>query len=585
MKTKIYTIIIVLLVVITSCEITDTVPEDSITDLSYWKKVDDLKLFANSFYTTLSAPSSTNEDTSDNVVTNSPNPRLFNTMTVPGSGGGWSSDDWKNIRNLNYFLTRYKSVTGDEGEINQYVGEIHFFRANEYFNKVKDFGDVPWIDKDITITDATLLNKARDSRTFITDKIIADLDTAIADLKLPSGIAAGRLHQFAALQMKARICLYAGTWMKYRKITGWESYLQKAADASTKIMNEGGYDIPKGEALYKFEGYPLFYKQQFIQEDLTGNKECVLPRIYKQDLMMNWLSRTVNEAGWGVSKDFIESFLCTDGQSIASSPLYLGDDSVQMEMANRDPRLRNMIDNKNLPYYLDGIKPISYPVTPVAVNTCPTGYMASKFRTPEPAQNEANHTTFDWFVFRYAEVLLIFAEAKAELGTITQTDLDNSVNKLRARLDEPGNFTMGRLSINPPVDPLATVNGQPRYGYALSPLLYEIRRERRIELAFEGFRWDDICRWNAGKLIENPKTMLGIVVNDGVINRYKLYNGGSDLFATRTLFQLTDWDGNAKKLLQIYSNMTRTWNDKLYLKPLPTDQLTLNPNLVQNPGW
>jgi starch-binding outer membrane protein, SusD/RagB family len=256
-----------------------------------------------------------------------------------------------------------------------------------------------------------------------------------------------------------------------------------------------------------------------------------------------------------------------------------------MEMTNRDPRLRNMIDNKNMPYYLNGVVPISYPVTPVLVSTCPTGYMAFKFRDPTPAQNEANHCSYDWYVFRYAEVLLIYAEAKAELGTITQADLDNTINKLRARLDEPGNFTMGKLSLNPPVDPLATVSGNPRYGYAVSSLIYEIRRERRIELAFEGFRWDDIVRWNAGKLIENPKTMLGIVVNTDVSNRYKYYNGGTDQFKTRTLYTLTDWDGKTKTLLKVYSNTSRTWNDKLYLSPLPTDQLTLNTKLVQNPGW
>ena len=585
MKIKIFVIITLLLVIVTSCDVTNLEPQDAITDLSYWKNVDDLKLFANSFYPTLSAPDANLDNTSDNAVPNTPDSRLFNTMTVPGSGGGWSNDDWKNIRNLNYFLTHYGKVSGDESEITQYVGEIHFFRANEYFKKVRTFGDVPWIDKDLNITDAALLNKARDPRAIVLDKVIADLDTAITDLKLPSDVAAGRLHKFAALQMKARVCLYVGTWMKYRSITGWESYLQKAADVSATIMSEGGYDIPKGEALYKFDGYPLYYKQQFIQEDLTSNKECVMPRIYKKDLLTHYLSRSVNESQWGASKDFIESFLCIDGQSIANSPLYLGDDSAQMEMANRDPRLRNMIDNKNLPYYLDGVKPISYPVTPVAVSTCPTGYMASKFRTPEPAQNEANQTTYDWYVFRYAEVLLIFAEAKAELGTITQADLDNSINKLRSRLDEPGKFTMGRLDLNPQADPLSTVNGHPRYGYTVSPLIYEIRRERRIELAFEGFRWDDICRWNAGVLIENPKTMLGIVVNNDVISRYELYNGGTDQFATRSLYQLTDWDGKSKKLLQVYSNSTRTWNDKLYLSPLPTDQLTLNPNLGQNSGW
>lgn len=585
MKIKIYIICVLLLTAFYSCDVTNTVPEDAITDLNYWKQTDDLKLFANQFYTTLSAPSATIDQTSDNMVPNSPDNRLFNNMTVPGSGGGWSSGDWTNIRNVNYFLTHYQTVQGDAGVINQYVGEIRFFRANEYFNKVKRFGDVPWIEKDLSTTDSELLSKARDPQKLVIDKIIADIEFAVNNLKNPSEVESGRLHKYAALQMLARVCLYEGTWLKYRNLSGWEAYLTKAVASATTIMNSGNYGIEKGNALYMYDGYPLFYKQQFIQEDLTANKECVMPRIYKKDLLMHYMSRSVNETGIGVSKDFIEDFLCVDGKPVALSPLYLGDDSLQMEIANRDPRLRNIVDNKFMPYYLDGVKPISYPVTPIAVNQCPTGYMASKFRTPDPAQNEALKTTYDWYVFRYAEVLLTYAEAKAELGTLSQTDLDNSINKLRARLDEPGKFAMGRLSINPEADPLATVNGSPRYGYIVSPIIYEIRRERRIELAFEGFRWDDICRWNAGKLIENPKTMLGLTVTDGVVARYTKYNGGTNPFSTRPLYSLTDWDGKSKKMLQIYSNMTRSWNDKLYLDPLPTDQLTLNKSLKQNPGW
>jgi hypothetical protein len=506
-------------------------------------------------------------------------------MTVPGSGGGWSSGDWTNIRNTNYFLTHYKTVEGSPEDINHYVGEIRFFRANEYFSKVKRFGDVPWIDKDLTTTDTDFLQKARDSQKNVIDKIIEDLEFAVANLKDPANVESGRLHKYAALQMLARVCLYEGTWLKYRKLSGWESYLQKAVSSSETMMNSGRYDIIRGNAAYLFDGYPLYYRQQFIQEDLTSNKECVLARIYKKDLLMHGLSRSVNESGWGISKDFIEDFLCVDGKSIALSSLYQGDDSLQMELANRDPRMRNIVDNKNLPYYLDGTRPISYPVTTIAVNSCPTGYMAMKFRDPVPAQNEANQTTYDWYVFRYAEVLLTFAEAKAELGTLTQIDLDKSINKLRSRLDEPGMFTMGKLNINPETDPLSTINGLSRYGYTIAPIIYEIRRERRIELAFEGFRWDDICRWNAGRLIENPKTMLGLNVNDQVINRYKKYNGGSNPFNGRALYELTDWNGKSKKLLKIYSNMTRKWDDKLYLDPIPTDQLTLNPNLKQNPGW
>lgn len=569
----------------TACDITNTVPEDAITDLNYWKKVEDLKQYANNFYTTLSGPSQWYDNTSDNCVTNSPDNRLFNNMTVPGTGGGWASGNWTNIRNINYFLQRYQTVEGDSKEINQYVGEMRFFRAHEYFNKVKTFGDVPWVDKDLTTTDEDILMKPRDPRKFVIDKIIEDLEFAAANLKDASELENGRLNKYSALQFLARVALYEGTYMKYRNISGWQSYLEKASSVSDQIINSGKYAIVKGNAPYTFEGYPLFYRQQFIQEDLTSNKESVLARIYLKDKLMHGLSRSVNETGWGISKDFIESFLCIDGKPISLSSQYQGDESTEKEFQNRDPRLRNMVDNPKLPYFLNGTVPISYPVTSIAVNSCPTGYMASKFRDPVPAQNEANQTTYDWYVFRYAEVLLINAEAKAELGTITQEDLDKTINQLRARLDEPGKFQMGRLFMNPPVDPLAKINGTPRYGYEVSPLIYEIRRERRIELAFEGFRWDDIVRWKAGKLIENPKTMVGITVNNNVEEKYIQFNDGTNPFTGRSFYETTDWDGKLKKMLAVYADMNRTWDDKLYLDPLPTDQMQLNPNLTQNPGW
>ena len=223
MKIISYTIIFLLFVAITSCEVTDTVPEDAITDLNYWRKTDDLKLFANNFYITLSGPLATYDIASDNANANSPDNRLFNNMTVPGSGGGWSSTDWSNIRNLNYFMTHYQTVEGNTADINQYVGEIRFFRANEYFNKVKQFGDVPWIDQDLTTMDVDLLQKPRDPRKFVIDKVIEDLEFAVANLKDPSAVESGRLHKYAALQMLARVCLYEGTWMKYRSLSGWET--------------------------------------------------------------------------------------------------------------------------------------------------------------------------------------------------------------------------------------------------------------------------------------------------------------------------------------------------------------------------
>lgn len=284
MKNKYYSIILIIGIVlaITSCDVTNTVPEDAITDLNYWTKTDDLKQYANSFYTTLSGPSQWYDTSSDNAVTNSPDNKLFNNLVVPGSGGGWSTGDWGNIRNLNYFLNRYQTVVGDESVINHYVGEIRFFRANEYFNKVKTFGDVPWYDVDLTTADDDLLMKGRDPRKFVVDKILEDLDFAVSNLKEHDEIEKGRLHKYAALQLKARVALYEGTWMKYRNISGWESYLEQAVLAASEIMNSGNYDIVKGNAQYMFDDKPLYYRQQFIQEDLTDNPELCFPESMKR---------------------------------------------------------------------------------------------------------------------------------------------------------------------------------------------------------------------------------------------------------------------------------------------------------------
>ncbi|MBZ4192149.1 RagB/SusD family nutrient uptake outer membrane protein [Niabella beijingensis] len=603
MKTKQILYIAALLLLGSSCKkVLDRMPQDAITDLNFWSSIDNLKLYCNNFYSALYVPNIDADERSDNCVKNTPNTWLYGDVVVPASGGGWDNSDWSNIRNANYFLLRYREVVDDPVKINQYVGEIRFFRAYEYFNKVKTFGDVPWINQDLNVNDTTFLYKQRTPRQTVIDSVIEDLNFAVNNLPEPNNAELGRLHKYAALQLLARVNLYQGTWMKYRSIAGWEAYLNKAVNAARQMMQSNRYEIVRPAALYYFKtgdlvdaktnthaakDYPLYYREQFITEDLTGNKECVLPKIYLVNVLTSGLSRTSGESGTGISKDLIEDFLCDDGLPVRLSPRYKGDDSTTLEFQNRDPRLRNMIDNRFLPTFLNNTSPTSNYFTTVNSGS-PTGYLSMKFRSPIPQQNEANQTTYDMFVFRYAEVLLIYAEALAELGTITQADLDKSVNLLRARLDEPSlpNGKMARLLINPPADPAATtIAGRARYGYAVSPLIYEIRRERRIELAFEGFRWDDIVRWNAGKLIENPKTVYGIVASTAVQNMYNSYFN-SNVFLGVNTTTFADWDGKQKKVVAPYTRAMRTWNDKLYLSPIPTDQITLGQgSLTQNPGW
>ncbi|GHT42291.1 hypothetical protein AGMMS49965_13510 [Bacteroidia bacterium] len=603
MKTKKYILCAFLLLGIQSCDVTDRLPENTFTDLNYWTKVDDLKLFSRYFYTTLSAPPGGADGyldgNSDITVPQSAPSNFFDMRIVPTEDDGWAKSDWENIRRCNYFMTHYQTVVGDAVDINHYVGEVRFFRANEYFNKVKRFGDVPWYDKDLQTNDTELLNKGRDDRLFVIGKVIDDLEFAAANMKEPSKVSTGQLHKYCALQMLSRVCLFEATWQKYSSApeTIWKPLMEKAATAAKTIMDDGGYSIEAGTAQYTMDDdHPLMYKGKFIQEDLTKDKECILPRVYIRSLLQHGLSRN---RSFGLSKDFIEQFLDIDGKPIATSSKYLGDDSIIMEIQNRDPRLWNMISNRYVPFTLsaDG-KPKSNVVDIPGGSGAEqnvTGYVSVKFKDPDPEQWNANSTTTDWYIFRYAETLLNYAEAKFELGQCDQTVIDATINLLRARLDykdAAGNdITMGRLTTTPVADPLATtISGQPRYGYTVDNLLYEIRRERCIELAFEGFRWADICRWKAGALINNPKTMLGMVVNDEVIAAYTVHNGGTtNPFASSAFATITDWDGKTKQLLRAYSDdleARRAWKDKYYLDPLPQNQTTLNPKLLpQNSGW
>lgn len=568
---------------ITSCDVTDKTPIDSFTDESYWTKVSDLEYYANGLYDNLDKPGVDKDNTSDNCVITNPDTYLFNEKLIPSTTDKtkWI---WSNIRACNFFLQRYQTVEGTEDEINHYVAEVRFFRALDYFDKIKAYGDVPWYDKDLQTSDKEELYKARDSRDFVLGKIIEDLEYAVQWLPDYGKAVSGRLNKDAARTQLARVCLHYGTYKKYHSESGSptsEELLQKAVDVTNTIMATGNYAIVQGSdagsGQMAYDGYPLHYANQFIQEDLTTNKECILPRIYLDGVLMHETGRQAGSLGTGLSKDFVESFLCKDGKPISVSSLYKGDGTLEDEFVDRDPRIYQIIDNKHKPYEIvNGERQTSvYPNCDAS--SAVTGYPCVKYHSPLLLQAEANHTTYDWFVYRYAEVLLINAEANAELGKCTQEVLDKTINLLRDRVE------MAHLTTNPVEDP-AAIN----YGYGVSPLIYEIRRERRIELISEGFRLDDLKRWNGMKVFENPKTMFGIRITDPVRELYSVGN-------------VTFGDGDSDRPIVEYEGKTylmqypsrglypagRKWtaNDKRFFEPIPTNELTLNPALKQNSGW
>jgi len=535
-----YLLVLVLLNFGCNDEFMDRFPPDKVNDANYWKTPGDLRTFANQFYPDLITSGNwTKDNMTDNQAPANRIAFVWNEYVVPASGGNWGKSDWADIRSCNFFLQRYQTVEGDPEEIGRYVGEVKFFRAWYYFDKVRMFGDVPWLNQDLNI-DSEELFIERTSRKTVVDSILQDLDDAIGQLPETSGEE--RLTKYAAQAFKSRVALYEGTWRKYHNLGDFEGLLQQAVGASQEVINSGMFE------LYTTGNPQKDYNDLFVMDDLAGNKEAIMFKRYTEDLLMHNRVRQLGEAGSGFTKDFVDTYLDINGLPISISNVYEGESvsDYLREFRNRDPRMRQTVYTPDQPYHITDDGEIQYQHAPQFDNGMTfTGYRIYKMFSPTQRDFEYQRNTIDEFIFRYAEVLLNFAEAKAELGELTQQDLDDSINLLRERAGMPG------LTPNVGfVDP-----DWPAWEVSISALLNEIRRERRIELAAEGFRFDDLMRWSAGRLLENPETYLGAL------------------------------DPETAEFRVLYPGRNRVWIDKLYLYPIPSQEIALNPNISQNPGW
>ena len=554
-------------VVLTGCNdsFLERAPQ-SIVDQTYWNSVQDLESYANAFYGILPAGVTNVGDTgADDQVPNSVNTYNWGMYTVPAENGNWSKSNWSNIRQINYFMTHYGTVTGEEYQINQYVAEMRFFRALEYFAKVRTFGDVPWLDEDLNV-DSPELYGPRTPRNEVIQHVIEDLDFAIQ--WLPEGrVSSGnnRLTQDVALHVKARVCLYEGTYYKYHTELGLQgeanALLQQAADASDQLIESGRYDI------YSTGDYEHDYYNMFMLDDKSNLSEAVLYIDYADPLRRHNAARGGYEANAGFSKDFVDRILYADGLPKALTSYPTGDETLAEELANRDPRARQMIMNDEFGTETDpAYSPVGNDDAYIR-QWCQTGYTNFKYVSQTQFNTGNAMQTYDGIAYRYAETLLINAEAKAELGTITQSDLDRTINKLRDRVDMP-HLTVEVGFVDP--------NWPAAFG-DISPLLQEIRRERSIELAGEGFRWDDICRWKAGHLLDNVMTYVGKKISADSDMAEQGLRSAEGYYIVYPNYTNAD--------LSYESGKSRTWDDKLYLEPIPLGEIQRNPALEQNPGW
>ena len=561
-----------------------------------------------------------NDVMSDNMVhSGNAASRLNESYTVPQSGAnGWS---WDNLRLVNYFLRNYRQAEGsvtDPSALDKWAAEACFFKAWDYYQKVRNFGDVPWYEYDLNINSPELYDP-RTKREAVMDSVLACINFAVEHIQDNGANPIGRINRDMANFLKARICLFEGTFRKYHTDLGLQStankYLQECVDACEAIMETNRYELyATGTDPY----WKLFTFKESPSAD--GHKEAILARIYDGQKQGHATQRyydqnaiIANRYAKGATRGLIDEYLCEDGRPIyiggtegayTVNPLFLGYDGMWTELENRDPRLRQTIArpgefttiSRSGTGEMDQSKyGIIYPTIGYSDGTAPgttvTGYWFVKHWMCDFEEIDAvTNGRQTALVFRYAEILLSLAEAKAELGALTDADLDATINKIRERAGfDFDKYPAAKLSMNNiPSDPRLDKIYAEKLDYPVSPILREIRRERRVEMVMEGLRYEDMMRWKAGRLFTVP--LRGMKFTE---EKQKLYDGTKidpPITARRATIG-TEVFVDSEGFIIAYPRDTRViegvlpWSDRRYYWPIPFEQLTLNENLTQSPGW
>ena len=522
---------------------------------------------------------------------------------VPYSGGDW---DFSFIRRCNLMLDHIDGSQMNEDEKKHWRAVGLFFRSHRYFQLLQKFGDVPWIEH-VLSTDSEELYYPRDSRDMVAANILRDLKQAAADIR-EGGNGNNTVNTDVVNTFLSRFALFEGTWRKYHGLQDADTYLQAAADAALAVINTGKYSVnPSYDAL-------------FNSEDLTGAASIILFRQYTGgELGHNYTRRIrTGELTFEATKDLVDSYLCSDGKPISTSDVFEdapgeeGKDRLREydRFRNRDRRLyvtivppynENMSDSKDSEYkvMLDDADNASWtgtkrlPMTNFKGQVCNSqpnlmessnftnwgkthmGFCMWKYyNTTTPSTTANSDNTTDAPIFRYEEVLLNYAEAMCELGKFDQAVADRTINLMRRRpscnvadMDVDAITAAGRNW-----DPALETGGY--YNRAADPVLWEIRRERRLEFVGEGFAFRDIRRWKIADLVLNKRPQ-GAWIDRNV------YGGN---------LTLQDIDGNtlpadAQYGYGAYFGKPSGWLEHYYLYPLPLNNLVLNEALEQNPGW
>jgi starch-binding outer membrane protein, SusD/RagB family len=525
--------------------------------------------------------SENNSDLFENANPNGQSPWAFQLITIPSTSEDFNAP-YRRIRAINIMLDQIEGSKLTDLDKKHWRGVGYYFRAINYMDLLNKYGAVPLILRSITDADKDLLFGPRTSRDSVANQILSDLAYAEVNIKT-AGDGNNTIKPTVVRATISRFGLREGTWRKYQGLSDAQKFLRASADASEKLL----------AAFPSLANFDL----DFNSNSLAGVPGIILYKQYESNQIMHVISSRMRQSvgRWDLTKKAADMFLMTDGQTRFTSPLFQGDRSPYTEYRSRDrrmlystpppfkvnvsgqswthtgvaadaeyfPVMAAMSDDqhKNLPTAnWAGIPVISEPhfaddSRGQAFCVTYTGYRFYRFAN-KIITGVQNLDVNDYPIFRMGEILANHAEAKFELGEFNQGICDITINKLRAR-GGVANLNIGSITADPGRD--ATVD----------PVLWEIRRERAIELMGEGFRFDDLRRWKKLHYILERKTGRWIVK-------------GVDVSASAPIPII---GGGTSGYIAYEPQPPTSIPDYYYLYPLPTDQLVLNPQLAQNPGW
>lgn len=583
--------------VISSCKKLDQEPQATASKQAVFGSEKGLQLYAASFYNNL--PTAGEVVRADNMCDYAARTDVPSLLTAsgfsPSQSSGWS---WTGLRNINYFIENNTDPAVPANVRQNYMAIARFFRALFYYDKVMRFGNVPWYDKIIDVADSAMLYKARDPRKLVMDSVLSDLNFACNNI---TGNDATRslITKNVALAFKSRICLFEGTFRKYHGGTGGladglsgtaDAWLNEAAEAASRVMTEGGFSLnTNGGSNVSYR--QLFISKQPVSSEIILSNMCDATLNVLNDANWYWTSATYGSR-LSFTKTFVNTYLNIDGTPFTSNTGYQTIPFVD-EVKNRDKRLQQTIRMAGYNRINGGALESAPPVFSYTY----TGYQPIKWCLDDVYYDGGTRNDNSICLMRYAEVLLNFAEAKAELGALTDADWTKTIGALRGRAGITGGLTSKPTALDPYL--------QTTYFPDITdPVILEIRRERGIELAWEGLRFPDLLRWKRGELLMIPWNGFYVPalntpmdLNGDGKNDVLFYQGTAPAPITGVTFvnvsaNLPNGSVNPQRLsndtygeITWLNNVARVWQDKKYLYPIPTSDLNINPHLGQNPGW